>query len=162
MQKYIVALLALPLLLVTACDGESPEASDPMDFREADVADVTIRAVGDNMQFEQTSFTVRPGQTVQLVMDNAEASLPHNVLVVNSDDNSVANEVYRASQDEGPPNYIPDHGAVLASTPMASGGEVTEVEFTAPEEPGDYIYLCTYPGHYPAMTGVMEVRTEED
>jgi azurin len=48
---------------------------------------------------------------------------------------------------------------VLASTKMAGGGETVEVTFTAPKEPGEYLYICTFPGHYLAgMKGVLVVK----
>jgi len=32
------------------------------------------------------------------------------------------------------------------------------LRFTAPEERGDYPYICTFPGHWIIMKGVMVVR----
>ena len=32
------------------------------------------------------------------------------------------------------------------------------LRFVAPTEPGEYPYLCTYPGHWVIMRGVMVVR----
>ena len=31
------------------------------------------------------------------------------------------------------------------------------LEFTAPEKPGDYEFVCTFPGHYMLMRGIMKV-----
>ena len=36
-------------------------------------------------------------------------------------------------------------------------GQSEVLSFTAPADPGDYPYLCTYPGHRFLMKGVMEV-----
>ena len=160
-----IALLALAVGLA-ACNGEEDvdEVAD-MDFRDAEVAEVVIQPVGNQMLYEQEEFTVRPGQTVELTMDNiADApAMLHNILIIDSDDDAVATEVNEAAQEVGAEgDYIPDHDAVIASTPIADPGEVTEVEFTAPDEPGEYIYICTYPGHYQAgMEGVMIVAEPE-
>ena len=57
--------------------------------------------------------------------------------------------------------YIPDNGAkwILAHTSLAGGGETVEVTFTAPKEPGEYMYICTFPGHYAAgMKGTLIVK----
>jgi len=43
-------------------------------------------------------------------------------------------------------------------TEVAKPGETVEVTFTAPEEPGAYTYLCTYPGHWATMQGTMRVE----
>jgi len=36
-------------------------------------------------------------------------------------------------------------------------GESFTLEFSAPEEPGDYPYVCTFPGHWRGMNGTMRV-----
>lgn len=52
---------------------------------------------------------------------------------------------------------------VLFHTEMVGGGETTEVTFTAPDEPGEYEYLCSFPGHYAAgMKGFLVVKAEEE
>jgi len=31
------------------------------------------------------------------------------------------------------------------------------LRFTAPDKPGEYPYICTFPGHWRIMQGVMKV-----
>ena len=50
--------------------------------------------------------------------------------------------------------YVPKHDAILFYTALAKPGGKTHVQFTAPR-PGDYPYLCTFPGHFALMKGVM-------
>lgn len=48
---------------------------------------------------------------------------------------------------------------ILHHTEMVGGGVSTQVSFSAPEEAGDYEYLCTFPGHYAAgMKGILSVE----
>ena len=54
-------------------------------------------------------------------------------------------------------NWVPDHDAVLWSTPVLPPGEQHVLQFTAPVEPGIYPYVCTYPGHGFLMYGAMYV-----
>ena len=54
-------------------------------------------------------------------------------------------------------NYIPDTPNVLASTPLVNPGETSEITFTAPMTPGRYPYVCTFPGHWRLMQGVLVV-----
>jgi azurin len=44
----------------------------------------------------------------------------------------------------------------LAHTDLAKPGTTSEVTFDAPA-PGDYPYICTFPGHYMMMKGVLTV-----
>ncbi len=58
-------------------------------------------------------------------------------------------------------NYIPAGMSkqILAHTGMVAGGESNTVTFTAPRKPGDYEYICTFPGHFTAgMKGTLIVR----
>ncbi|MEP6919372.1 MAG: plastocyanin/azurin family copper-binding protein, partial [Acidobacteriota bacterium] len=53
--------------------------------------------------------------------------------------------------------YVPDSPLVLQSTRLVNSGETERLNFTAPSAPGEYSYLCSFPGHYLRMYGVMLV-----
>ena len=46
---------------------------------------------------------------------------------------------------------------IIAATRLLNHKETQVLEFTAPTTPGDYDYLCTFPGHWRMMRGVMKV-----
>jgi azurin len=56
--------------------------------------------------------------------------------------------------DEG---FIPPSPDVLHNTCLLQPGSSQSIYFTAPSKPGNYPYLCTYPGHYQTMNGIMKV-----
>lgn len=119
---------------------------------------VTITPEGNQMTFAETEFTVQPGQTVTIVFDNTATSpaMQHNVVVLTTSDEAAIKRVGQAAASAS--NYVPDDEAVLAATDLAKPGETTEVTFTAPETPGEYSYVCTFPGHYVSMQGTMIVE----
>lgn len=48
---------------------------------------------------------------------------------------------------------------IIARTKMVGDGETTEVTVTVPDEPGEYPYFCTFPGHYSGgMKGTLVVK----
>ena len=51
----------------------------------------------------------------------------------------------QAAHDYVPPGSEKD---VLAHTKLLGPGESDTITFTAPFIPGDYVYLCSFPGHY--------------
>ena len=131
---------------------------------DVDVAEIVI--VGEDMiRFNIDRFTVKPGQMVRLTLNHV-GSLPaqamgHNVTILN------AGEVYYefgadvgmeggSAENEFVPESLRDR--VIAFTEMIGGGESTTVEFQAPQEPGEYPFLCTFPGHFGQMNGVMVVE----
>lgn len=119
---------------------------------------ITLTPEGNQMKFTETEFTVQPGQTVTIVFENTASSpaMQHNVVVLNSADEETTKRVGQAALNA--PNYVPDDPAVIAATDVAKPGETTEVTFTVPETPGEYTYVCTYPGHYVTMQGTMIVE----
>jgi azurin len=54
--------------------------------------------------------------------------------------------------------YVPKSKKVLHATRMVAPLSATALRFTAPKTPGDYPYICTFPGHWIIMKGVMVVR----
>lgn len=50
-------------------------------------------------------------------------------------------------------------GWIIARTDMVPGGERDSVTFEAPSEPGEYVYVCTFPGHYAGgMKGILVIK----
>ncbi len=139
-----VLILAL-IVAVAGCGESGPKR-------------VEITPVGNEMKFEQVMITAQAGTQLTIVMNNTATSeaMVHNVSVLNvHKDNAVITEVGNAAIAAGEAKgYIPDHAALLASTAMAKPGEQTEVTFTVPP-PGDYTYLCLFPGHYILMQGTL-------
>ena len=65
-----------------------------------------------------------------------------------------------ASQTEGfSKGYIPDSDKILVASKLLSPKQVQEITFQAPEKPGEYPYLCTFPGHWRMMQGTLTVKT---
>ena len=54
-------------------------------------------------------------------------------------------------------DFVPEIPEVLAATPQVAPGRQFVLYLTVPEEPGDYPYVCTYPGHGQIMRGVFTV-----
>ena len=46
---------------------------------------------------------------------------------------------------------------MLEATHLVTQGNTERLGFTAPEMPGEYVFVCTFPGHWVRMYGVMLV-----
>lgn len=139
-------LATLALLVFTGCGGGG--------------GDVTITPVGNEMRYEQTSFTVQPGEQVTITFRNTATTqaMSHNVVVLNDNEDATVERVGQAAIAAGEAAaYIPNDPAILAHTPLAQPGQTVTVTFTAPTTPGAYRYICTFPGHYMMMQGTMTV-----
>lgn len=142
-------------ILFQACGGPGEEIPPEMIpvFEEAVDVELVVRARPNAMEYLDTRIEAPTGSRVRLVIDNTETSSPamiHNVVVISS-----RSEVERVGLlAQGTPGNIPDDSAILFYTPMASPGTKAAVVFTMPE-PGEYPYICTYPGHFQSMQGVL-------
>ena len=54
-------------------------------------------------------------------------------------------------------DYIPQLAAIIASTPLIDAGEKAVITFQVPDLPGEYPFVCTFPGHWRIMNGVLKV-----
>jgi azurin len=119
--------------------------------------EIQLGTVGDTMAFDKTALEVKAGATVKLTLKNNATSpaMQHDFVLVKP---GTENDVGAAGIAAGPTkNYIPDSPNVLAHTKILKPGESETITFTAPSEPGNYPYICTFPGHYAVMKGVLKV-----
>jgi len=145
-------------------DEQSADATEnPVTVDDDGVAKLTIGST-DTMQYTVRAFTVEAGQDVELTLVH-EGSLPidvmgHNVVILPLDGDYVA--FSRQVMNEGGSvdnNYLPDtlQDGLVAWTQLIGGGESDTITFTAPDTPGEYPFLCTFPGHFGVMNGTMTV-----
>jgi len=53
--------------------------------------------------------------------------------------------------------YVPDIPEILFSTKLVDPQGSAKLNFIAPGKPGDYPFVCTFPGHWSIMNGIMKV-----
>lgn len=113
------------------------------------------------MKFDKTELTVKAGEKVKLTFINEKDPLMHNFLLVKAgkkDAVGAAADAMLADPQAMAKFYIPASDDILAkSTKLVALGQQDVIEFTAPTEPGDYPYICTFPGHWRLMQGVLKV-----
>jgi azurin len=123
----------------------------------------TIELVtGDNMKFDKTELTARPGETLHIVVKNTGAmpklAMAHNFVLLKPGTDQV--EFNTAAFSARETDFIPPamKAAVIANTALAGAGETVEVTFKAPAA-GTYNFLCSFPGHFAlGMRGTLTVK----
>jgi hypothetical protein len=58
--------------------------------------------------------------------------------------------------------FVPKNKKILAASKLVEPGEKETLKLTAPEKPGDYEYVCTYPEHWKIMFGQLVVVKNMD
>ena len=125
---------------------------------------VQIKTVKNAMKYDISEFVVEAGKPVKIVFENPDF-MQHNLLIVQigSLETVGAAADQLATDPEGAEQaYVPSIPEVLFSTPLADPEETFELTFIAPDEPGAYPFVCTFPGHWRSMQGTMSVVEAEE
>ncbi len=125
---------------------------------------VVIRPVPDSLLFDRDVFAVVAGRPVELLFDNVDI-MPHNLLLAAPGALAkvgLAAEEMAADPDAWSQAFVPDLPEVLYATGLLQPGDAQTLRFDAPTRPGDYPYVCTVPGHWVRMNGVMRVVDDWD
>lgn len=122
-------------------------------------ADVTL-SVGTlpGLLFDTPSFSVAAGSKVALRFDNNDDML-HNLVITTP---GSADEIVDAAMNLGirgqEMNYVPDGDEVLHYVGLLEPETEQTIYFEAPATPGEYPFVCTFPGHGMTMRGVLKVQ----
>jgi azurin len=118
--------------------------------------------VGDNMKFDQTELTAKPGETLRVVLKSTgtmpKIAMGHNfVLLKPTVDVEEFNKAgFTARETEFIPPAMKD--GVIANTVVVGPGETVETTFKVPAA-GKYTFLCSFPGHFAlGMRGTLTVK----
>ncbi len=129
---------------------------------EAVVPDEIIRigVVIGEMKFAKTEFTVKAGSLIKIVLENPDF-MQHNLLIIQPGSlervGKAADEMAKSASGSEQ-QYIPNMSEVLFSTPLVDPESTYELTLKVPDTPGDYPFVCTFPGHWRIMNGVMTVE----
>lgn len=102
--------------------------------------------------FKVETISAAPGEELRIVLSSVSVlpatAMAHNfvLLTKEADVDAFARESINA-RDNG---YIAPAMTdwVIVHTKMLGGGETDAITFTAPIEPGEYTFICSFPGHY--------------
>ena len=123
---------------------------------------VTITG-NDTMQFDKREFTVKSGEKVELEFKNIgklpKIAMGHNLVILKKGISSLKFGQKVMSLGANATNALPEGSMedVIAATKLLGPGENETLTFTAPE-PGDYQFVCSFPGHFAMMRGIMVVK----
>ncbi len=118
---------------------------------------VRIASVIEKMRYNVSSFEVKAGKKVKLTFVNPDF-MPHNLLVVKPKTaEKLALEAMAMGAEGFAKGFRPDSDDILAGTKMLDNGQEETIEFTLPSK-GDYEFVCTFPGHYLLMRGIIKVK----
>ncbi len=109
------------------------------------------------LKYNTTKIIVKAGARIKLTFNNTDDML-HNVVITVPGAADVVGKMALMMGLKGERlDFVPATSRVLFNTSLLQPGKSQSIYFTAPDKPGDYPYVCTYPGHYLVMRGIMKV-----
>ena len=127
--------------------------------------DLTIATQVGTLAYDKNSIEVAPGSFVRVTLDNVD-DLQHNLVFSSSSTEAsgqvLAMEALKLGAEGMARQWIPESDGILAASSMADPHIKVSVYFRAPEANGEYPYVCTFPGHFSVMKGVMVVGKVEE
>jgi azurin len=154
---YITALLTAVLLILTP----NARAGNPSPWEKGQPGGRAITIdTASGLQFAQKEIHVKAGEALALTLHNPD-TMQHNwVLLKPGTTDAVGKLANDLASDPAniQRNYIPDSTDILFYTRVVDPTKSTTIYFTAPADKGSYPYICTFPGHWTIMRGVMIVE----
>lgn len=136
----------------------TPESAEAPERKLGEVV-IKLAALPGKMLFDTDTLSVPAGKTISLIFNNQD-QMPHNVVIVQPDTWERVGEAadkMAVSETGYEENFVPDMPEVLFATPLVGASEIYQLDFTAPSQPGEYPFLCTFPGHWRMMRGILTV-----
>lgn len=109
------------------------------------------------LKFSNERITVKAGSKVKLVFNNNDDMLHNFVLTQIGAGNEVGELALKLGVQGEKLNYVPNTNKVLVFSSVLQPGKTETLYFNAPDKPGDYPFICSYPGHYFVMKGILKV-----
>lgn len=172
---YLSLMLASAVFLFTACgDNKKKEGSaeptqtevtpedgvvtDERGTSEDADSDVIVITGNDQMKYDKTDITVKAGREITILFKSV-GNLPADVMshdLVVLDQGTTAREFGMEAAKAGSLEKMSaeQKEPVIAATKMLAAGEEEKITFTL-DEPGKYEFVCTFPGHFASMNGVI-------
>jgi azurin len=162
-SRLFLPLFAVGALLLTGCGPKQAAPATGAADPSAPAVAVLEFTANDSMKFNLTRAEVKAGQDVKVIFTNIgsmpKAAMGHNwVLLKKGVDVEAFDKAAIGSQAT---DYFPVALAdqVVAHTKLLGPKQTDEITFKAPTEPGEYVFLCSFPAHYQAgMKGVLVVK----
>ncbi len=133
----------------------------PSPLQAQEPVEITLKTLTAQMKFELNEIIVSPGAKVKLTFENPD-DMPHNIVFCQpgTDVVQLVMKMLEKPEEAMKNNFLPEDPKVWLKSRLLNPHEKQVIEFTAPSKPGNYPYVCSFPGHAATMQGVLRVLGE--
>jgi azurin len=109
------------------------------------------------LKYDKNLMEVKAGAKVKLVFNNNDDMLHNVVITLPGAADDVANLALNLGLKGSQQNYVPVTPKVLFHTALIQPNTSESIYFIAPQKPGNYMFVCSFPGHASVMRGIFKV-----
>ena len=110
-----------------------------------DFHEVVLRVDGNRNAYSKPTINVSAGSKVRITFVNSAHSKAHNWVM--GKESILMDDLVQSGQDSGSRGFLPDNSLTYVATPLVAPNDRVTIEFDAPQSSGEYVFLCTVPGH---------------
>ena len=129
--------------------------------RQKNLLKIKIECLKERMLFDVEQISAKRNQPIRLEFHNPDAT-PHNFVLAKpgtlEEIGRAANLMAADPKAAKTGQFIPNSDKIIIHTKMLKQEETEILRFKAPSKPGAYPYLCTFPGHWTIMKGILSVK----
>ena len=114
-------------------------------YPSEDLHEFTLRVDGNRNAYSKPTINVSAGSKVRIMFINSARSKAHNWVM--GKESILMDDLAQSGQDSGSIEFLPDDSLIYAATPLVAPKDRVTIEFDAPQASGEYVFLCTVPGH---------------
>lgn len=124
----------------------------------ASLTEVRVGTLLEQLKFDIKGFEVKAGKKLKIHFKNSDY-VPHNLVIVKPGGaNPVGEAAIKLGEKGFAAQWVPEDDRIIAASKLIDFNQSEVLELTAPEKPGNYEFVCTFPGHHILMRGVMKVK----
>ena len=138
---------------------KSRESKNPLTMPDGWTTDQALTiSTQPGLKFDTERIVVEAGSRVALTFNNDD-DMPHNLVITMPGQGNTVGESAARMGIQGPNmDYVPDSDEVTYFVKLLAPGTSQTIYIDVPSRPGEYPFVCTVPGHFFTMKGIMEVR----
>ena len=128
-------------------------------LQNLDVRTIAIGTVVERMIYDKERVVVEAGKPIEFRFANTD-NMPHNFVILKPgalEEVGLKSDAEAQDPDARERSFVPKSDKILLASKLIGPGESQSLSFEVPNEPGMYPYVCTYPGHWRRMFGVLVV-----
>lgn len=156
--KVAIATHVKGALAAIKAENEANKTCRELANKPADKT-IKIEVVENAMKYDVKQFEAKAGSILEIEFKNPDF-MQHNLLILQKGTmEKVGTAADKLAQDPNgiTQNYVPKMPEVLFATKLIDPQGSVKLKFRVPDETGDYPFICSFPGHWRIMNGVMKV-----